>query len=55
LNNQRNLLLAVVLCGLLLFGWEAAMKWAYPNAPEPAATASATATAAAADEPAKAG
>ena len=53
LNNQRNLLLAVVLCGLLLFGWEAAMKWAYPNAPEPAASAPATTAAAPGDEPAK--
>jgi hypothetical protein len=53
LNNQRNLLLAVVLCGLLLFGWEAAMKWAYPHAPEPAAKSAATTTAAAPEGDAK--
>ena len=43
LNNQRNLLLAVVLCGLLLFGWDAAMKYVYPAPPQPAAQATATA------------
>ena len=53
LNNQRNLLLAVVLCGLLLFGWEAAMKWAYPHAPEPAASTAAATADAPAEEPAK--
>jgi YidC/Oxa1 family membrane protein insertase len=43
LDNQRNLLLAVVLCGLLLFGWDFAMQRIYP---EPAHKAVATAPAA---------
>jgi YidC/Oxa1 family membrane protein insertase len=43
-NNQRNLILAMLLSGLLLFGWEAATNYFYPNAHKPkvAATASAT-------------
>ncbi|MGB3379257.1 MAG: membrane protein insertase YidC [Allopontixanthobacter sediminis] len=31
MDNQRNLLVAVVLCGLLLLGWDAGMKWFYPQ------------------------
>lgn len=31
MDNQRNLLLAVVLCGLLLFGWDFAMQRMYPQ------------------------
>ena len=31
LNNSRNLILAVVLSALLLFGWDAAMGWLYPQ------------------------
>ncbi|MXO75080.1 membrane protein insertase YidC [Altererythrobacter aerius] len=31
MHNQRNLLLAVLLCGLLLFGWEAGINWFYPQ------------------------
>ncbi|WP_120717296.1 membrane protein insertase YidC [Tsuneonella amylolytica] len=31
MDNQRNLLLAVVLCGLLLFGWDFAMQRIYPQ------------------------
>ncbi|MXP47557.1 membrane protein insertase YidC [Altererythrobacter luteolus] len=31
MDNQRNLLLAVVLCGLLLVGWEAAVNYLYPQ------------------------
>ncbi len=34
MDNQRNLLLAVVLCGLLLFGWDAGTKWFYPQPAE---------------------
>ena len=52
MDNQRNLLLAVVLCGLLLVGWDYAVNWIYPQpaeveqsdiaATEPAVTASGT-------------
>ena len=49
MNNQRNLILAVVLCGILLLGWDFAMKWVYPQSAE---TVKAQQTAAAA--PAKA-
>ncbi len=31
-QNQRNLILAVVLTALILFGWEAGMRYLYPNA-----------------------
>ncbi len=31
MDNQRNLLVAVVLCGLLLLGWDAGMRWFYPQ------------------------
>ena len=34
MNNQRNLLLAVVLSALLLLGWDAAMGYLYPTPPE---------------------
>ncbi len=41
MDNQRNLLLAVVLCGLLIFGWDAAMRYYYP---QPVETETAAAT-----------
>ena len=31
MQNQRNVILAVVLTGLLLLGWEGAMRWFYPH------------------------
>ena len=31
MDNQRNLILAVVLVALLLFGWDAAMQYFYPQ------------------------
>ncbi|WP_128891142.1 membrane protein insertase YidC [Erythrobacter sp. HKB08] len=31
MQNQRNLLLAVVLCGLLLIGWDMAIRYFYPQ------------------------
>ncbi|GMM92319.1 membrane protein insertase YidC [Qipengyuania sp. MTN3-11] len=37
MNNQRNLLLAVVLSALLLLGWDAAVGYLYPAPPESAA------------------
>ena len=46
MSNQRNLFLAVVLCGLLLFGWDAAINYIYPKPATPAkveATTAATA------------
>jgi YidC/Oxa1 family membrane protein insertase len=52
-DNQRNLILAVVLSALLFFGWDAGMKYLYPHqakpvsassAPAPAPTASASPT-----------
>ncbi|MEW4449184.1 membrane protein insertase YidC [Qipengyuania sp. JC766] len=31
MDNQRNLLLAVVLCGLILIGWDTATRFLYPD------------------------
>ncbi|NBC36537.1 membrane protein insertase YidC [Novosphingobium sp. FSY-8] len=44
MSNQRNMITAMLLTGLLLFGWEYAMRYFYPNANKqpPAVTASAT-------------
>ncbi len=67
MDNQRNLLLAVVLCGLLLLGWDTGMNYLYPQpakteasqtagaiaASSPADTASSTAPAAASDSKTK--
>ena len=41
MQNQRNIILAVILTGLLLFGWDAGIRYLYPNAakPKPAAAA----------------
>ncbi len=33
MDNQRNIILAVVLTGLLLLGWDAAVRWFYPAPP----------------------
>ncbi len=43
-QNQKNLLIALVLTALMLFGWEAATRYFYPNADKakPTATASAS-------------
>ena len=40
MDNQRNLLLAVLLCGLLLLGWDAGMRYFYPEANAPVTAAS---------------
>jgi len=47
-QNQRNLLLAMLLVGILLFGWDTALRYFYPNAnkPKPEASASPTPVAA---------
>ena len=52
MDNQRNIILAVLLTALILFGWDAAIKHFYPHAdkPAPAATAS---SASPADAPVK--
>lgn len=36
MNNQRNIILAVVLSGLLLLGWDFALRVFYPDAQKPA-------------------
>lgn len=49
MQNQRNVIMAVILTGLLLIGWEAAMRWFYPappTKPQAAATAPASTDAA---------
>ncbi len=48
MDNQRNLLLAVVLCGLLLIGWDSAIRFFYPQPEEPVASEQAQAAAPAA-------
>jgi YidC/Oxa1 family membrane protein insertase len=42
MQNQRNLIIAVVLTGLLLLGWDAGMRYFYPNTGKPAVAASAS-------------
>lgn len=58
MENQRNLILAVVLCGLLIIGYDAAMNYWYPQPEKPVAAATteaaAPAPATAAGEQAKA-
>ena len=41
-NNSRNLILAVALTALLLFGWDAAVRYFYPESKRPAPVASAS-------------
>ena len=48
MTNQRNLILAIVLTGLLLFGWDSAIRYFYPHAAQPKPAASQTTEAAAA-------
>ena len=57
MNNQRNIIMAVVLTALILFGWDAAMRHFYPHAdkPQPVATASAGANDAAPPKPTREG
>ena len=56
-HNQRNLILAVVLTALILFGWDAALRYLYPNADtaQPVAEASAGAAPADAAQPTREG
>lgn len=43
MDNQRNLIIAVILTGLLLFGWDAGMRYFYPPVPQTAASQAAVA------------
>ncbi len=45
MKDQRNLILAVVLTGLLLLGWEVGMRWLYPQPEKPAVAQTAAQTA----------
>jgi YidC/Oxa1 family membrane protein insertase len=56
-DNQRNIILAVVLTALILFGWDAGIRYIYPNAnkPKPVATAPAAPEAPAAGQPTREG
>lgn len=53
MQNQRNIILAVLLTGLLLFGWDAGVRYFYPqaNKPKVAATATPSGSPAAPDAP----
>ena len=42
MQNQRNIILAVLLTGLLLFGWDAGVRYFYPQADKPKVAATAT-------------
>ena len=44
MNNQRNLILAIVLTGLLLFGWDTGVRFFYPHANQPVKTAGSAST-----------
>ncbi len=52
MDNQRNIILAVLLTALILFGWDAGMRYYYPQASKPA-VADSSGTAAAPDAPVK--
>ncbi|ANY18552.1 Membrane protein insertase YidC [Tsuneonella dongtanensis] len=55
MDNQRNLLLAVVLCGLLLFGWDAMMQQFYPQPDRPTPTQAAAPAPSASSAPTREG
>ena len=42
-HNQRNIILAVLLTGLVLFGWDAGIRYFYPQASQPQVASSAPA------------
>jgi len=50
-QNQRNLILAVLLTILLIFGWDSAMRYMYPEANKPHAAAAGPAASQAAGQP----
>lgn len=52
MQNQRNLIMAVVLTGILLLGWDVAMRWFYPQpAQKPKVEAAASAEPANGEKP----
>ncbi|PLK24216.1 membrane protein insertase YidC [Novosphingobium sp. TH158] len=55
MENQRNLIMAVVLCALLLFGWDAAVSYFYPHANKPVVAASPTPAAQSGEKPSRDG
>ena len=52
MDNQRNLILAVVLSALILFGWDAGVRYFYPHADKPVVAQQAAAPGAAVPSPA---
>jgi YidC/Oxa1 family membrane protein insertase len=40
-DNQRNIILAVLLTALILFGWDAGVRYFYPQADKPKVAATA--------------
>ncbi|MEZ5696847.1 MAG: hypothetical protein R3E18_10575 [Sphingomonadaceae bacterium] len=44
MDNSRNLLIAVALCAVLLLGWDAGIRYFYPDANKPPVEQSASAT-----------
>ena len=42
MDNQRNIIMAVLLTALILFGWDGAMRYYYPQADKPVPVASAS-------------
>ena len=57
MDNQRNIIIAVVLTALILFGWDYGVRQVYPNAnkPKPVAAAPATTEAPAPGKPTREG
>ncbi len=51
MQNQRNIILAVVLTAVILFGWDAGMRYFYPQAARPAPASTAASTAAVPADP----
>lgn len=53
MDNQRNLIIAILLTIVLIFGWDTGMRYLYPEAhkPQPAATQAAAADPARSDKP----
>ena len=55
MSNQRNLIIAMLMTGLILFGWDAALRYFYPNMDKPKAVASAAPTPTASSSPTREG
>lgn len=55
MDNQRNIILAVLLTALILFGWDAAVRYFYPAPAQPRPAASAPAAGVAGADPARPG